>query len=170
MVDRLREHWETDERDEAHAWAVEKQEPEDSPVDPGMAGWVSAFASLIEEASGIAQAKQLLMVQEQMSLLSKRIDELSAGNSIIVPILTFAPEPYVLLRDIRVVLEPSEDGFCATLYDANLSMCGETESEAIAALKAYIVDVFETLQRLPKLGPGPSMQLAVLRTLIAKAD
>jgi hypothetical protein len=167
MVDRLREHWELDE---IHKWTVEIQEPDDPDVDPNMAGWVSAFASLIKEASGLAQAKQLLMVQEQMSLLSKRVDELSDGNSIIVPVLTFAPEPYVPLRDIRVVLEPSEDGFCATLYDANLSMCGETESEAIAALKAYIVDVFETLQRLPKLGPGPARQLAVLRTLIAKAD
>jgi putative addiction module component (TIGR02574 family) len=91
-------------------------------------------------------------------------------QSLVVPILSFAPDPYVPLKEIPVVVKEAADGFYASLYDANLSMCGETEADAIAALKAYIVHVFETLQRLPKLGPGPARQLAVLRSLIKRVE
>jgi hypothetical protein len=90
------------------------------------------------------------------------------GNAVIVPILSLAPAPYEPIRELKVVVEETSEGFTATLYDANIGATGETESEAIDGLKEHLVQIYEMLQRQTKLGPGPTRQLAVLRSLIAK--
>src|SRR5687767_3158681 len=88
--------------------------------------------------------------------------------SIIVPITTLAPEPYELLRDIPVVVQADGDSFVATFYDANLSMSGDTEAEAIALLKDSMIALFELFQREKKLGKGMAMQRAVLFEVMRK--
>ena len=85
-----------------------------------------------------------------------------------IPITTLAPSHYELRRDIPAVLQPVDDGFTATFFDANISASGDTEEEAVSNLRSLIVDIFVDLQsEAPaRLGSEPSRQLAVLKALI----
>ena len=88
----------------------------------------------------------------------------------VVPVVTFAPEPFELLRDLPVVVQPVEEYFTATFFDANISTSGETQEEAVANLKELILDIFESLEAEPeeRLGPEPARQKAVLARLIRR--
>ena len=91
------------------------------------------------------------------------------GESLLVPITTLAPEPFDLHRPIQVVVRPAGEEYVATFFDANISMSGDTEEEAISNLRELIVDVFEELEAdEANLGPEPSRQLAVLRTFMER--
>jgi predicted RNase H-like HicB family nuclease len=85
-----------------------------------------------------------------------------------IPIATLVPEPYELTRDIPAVLQPVDDGFIATFFDANISTSGDTEEEAVSNLRSLILDIFEYLESEPTeaLGPEPRRQLEVLRAFI----
>jgi hypothetical protein len=101
--------------------------------------------------------------------VKKRSKKLSDGQSFIVPIETLAPEPYVLKRPFQVVVQPSDGEYIATLFDANLGMTGDTAEEAVANLKATIIDTFDLFEENEALlGPEPERQLAILRELIQK--
>src|SRR5205814_8262143 len=112
---------------------------------------------------------QLLDLQGQVASLSRKLD---AAKCTAVPILTFAPELYHVLKPFQVVVKPTGDGdeFSACFYDANLTAIGANETEAVEHLKVLILDVFDSLTSKPaaKLGPGPTKQLAVLREFIHK--
>lgn len=89
--------------------------------------------------------------------------------SVVVPITTLDPEPFDLLRSIPVVVQPSDDGFQATLFDANIGIVGDTKEEAVANLRVLLVNVFEQLEREEaRLGPQMVRQLAVLRSFMKK--
>ncbi len=98
------------------------------------------------------------------------MNELSKSGSFIVPISTLAPEPYDLLKEIRVVVQPSDEEFLASFFDANVNASGCNETEAVDCLKDMLIRRFEYLESLPsvKLGAGPSKQLAVLRFFIRR--
>jgi predicted DNA-binding protein len=85
-----------------------------------------------------------------------------------VPITTLATDGLKLKRDIPIVIEPVEDSFVATFFDANLSMSGDTQEEAFRNVRGLIIDIFNDLESEPadRLGPGPKMQLQVLRSFI----
>jgi len=89
-------------------------------------------------------------------------------RSILVPIATLAPEPYDLLREIMVVVQPDDDSFVATFFDANINASGNTQVDAVANLKDTMIATFEALEREPKLGKGPAIQLAVLREVMRR--
>ena len=58
---------------------------------------------------------------------------------------------------MQVVVRPIDDEYLATLFDANLGMTGDTAEEAIANLKATIVDTFELFEENEAaLGRSPS--------------
>jgi len=88
-----------------------------------------------------------------------------------IPINTFAPEPYEVLKPLTAVVSPSEDGFEAGLFDADLFASGDTESEAVANLKSVIIDTFEAFEQLgeSKLGPGPLQQKRTMATLVRRS-
>ena len=93
----------------------------------------------------------------------------SDSQSVVVPITTLQPEPFDLLRDIPVVVQPTDDGYLATFFDANISMTGDTQEEAVANLRMLLVDVFEELQKEEaQLGPHPARQLAVLHSFMKR--
>jgi hypothetical protein len=96
--------------------------------------------------------------------LSRRV------GAILVPITTFAPEPYQLERDILAVVQPMGDEFVATFFDANISTAGETQEEAVSNLRSLILDTFEYLESEPveALGPEPARQLGVLQTFLKR--
>src|ERR1700683_3622598 len=93
-----------------------------------------------------------------------------AAGCIVVPIATFAPEPFEILKEIPVVVQPADDEFSATFFDANINTQGCNETEAVENLKELILDIFEHLGAQPakRLGPGPKRQLAVLQEFIRK--
>ncbi len=85
-----------------------------------------------------------------------------------VPITALPTTGLKLPRDIPIVIEPVDDGFVATFFDANLSMSGDTQEEAFSNVRGLIIDIFSDLASEPagRLGPGPKMQLQALRSFI----
>ena len=92
----------------------------------------------------------------------------SGWGAAFVPITTFAPEPYEVQPGLVAVIQGREEGFIASLYDANIHASGDTEEEAFRNLKSLILDVFESLsaEASKHLGPEPRRQLAVLQQFI----
>jgi len=96
--------------------------------------------------------------------LEGEIGQARDSPSVVVPITTLAPEPFDLLREIPVVVQPTDDGYLATFFDANIGMTGDTQEEAVSSLRLLLVDVFDELEKEEaQLGPYPARQLAVLR-------
>lgn len=92
-----------------------------------------------------------------------------AAASVVVPIRTLEPEPFDLARDIPAVVQPTDDGYLATFFDANIGMTGDTKEEAVANLKLLLVDVFDDLEKEERqLGPKLVRQLAVLRSFMKR--
>jgi hypothetical protein len=92
-------------------------------------------------------------------------------GAILVPITTLAPEPYQLLKDIPVVVQPVGDEFVATFFDANISTAGDTQEEAVSNVRSLILDTFEYFESEPPeaLGPEPTRQFGVLRNFLKRA-
>jgi hypothetical protein len=110
-------------------------------------------------------------IRQRLSAIEGRLAEFADFRGFIVPITTFAPLAYECIRDIPVAVKKvDEEQFIATFYDAGISASGDTDSEAIENLKDQIVSTFELFaSKKPEvLGPFPSRQLAVLRTVIRR--
>ena len=73
--------------------------------------------------------------------------------------------PHTLLRPIPVQLEPAEDGgWIACFEEANISMPGSDQEDALQMLAEDIVATFALfLAEEATLGPGPQHQLAALK-------
>lgn len=127
-------------------------------------------AVLGRELPGLVDLQQSTL--RSTSDLLKGLKELTLARtaSIIVPITTFAPEPFELTRDICVVVQSVEHGFTATFFDANINSSGDTQEEAVTHLKSLIVENFEDLASDPpeRLGPEPTRQLKVLSTFLRR--
>lgn len=95
---------------------------------------------------------------------------LQATHSLIVPISTFTPEPYEVLRPLFAVVTQSEEQFIASFFDANVHASGDTQEEALTHLKSLVLDTFDSLARESPdtLGPESQRQLAVLREFISR--
>lgn len=93
-----------------------------------------------------------------------------AGDTVVVPISTFAPVPIEVLKEIKAVVQPDDDEFTATFFDANVNAAGCNQVEAIENLKDLILSRFEYLNAQPpaKLGPALAKQIAVLRDFIRR--
>ena len=103
-----------------------------------------------------------------MANVKERVRKREQPGSIIVPITTFEPEPFDLLRPIHVVVQPSDEEYIATFFDANVNAEGANQVEAVEHLKDVMLHHFEHLSALPKkkLGPGPVRQLRILQSFI----
>ena len=90
----------------------------------------------------------------------------------VVPITTFAPEPFEVLRPMSAVIQPLGDEHLATFFDANINASGETQEEAFANLKDVLIGTFQMLERMKdsQLGPGPKRQRAVLTECIRRVN
>lgn len=112
------------------------------------------------------------MLEEQVESLDSKVEPLESRGGFIVPLATFAPEPFELLKEIKVVIEESEDEFIAGFYDANVSAGGSNPQEAYDNLKDLLLSRFDYLDEIPseKLGPAPRKQIAVLRQFIRRCD
>jgi dCTP deaminase len=117
---------------------------------------------------------RLVGLQEEtigkMTSVTGYLQGLSACRFGPVPLTTLEPGRYELTRDIPVVLQPSDDGFTATFFDANIASGGDTEEEAVDNLRTLIIDTFDLLESVEpeKLGREPRRQLQLLRSLIRR--
>ncbi len=122
-------------------------------------------------AVGLEKTEQIRLAQleEQVKKLQEYLDREPA---IVVPIMTFAPEPFELTKEIDVVVQPQDDGYLASFFDANINAFGETQQDAVANLKDVMLILFEELASTPpeQLGPEPSRQLAILGAFIKQAE
>ncbi len=112
-------------------------------------------------------------VDAQQSAIGKMtgyLEGLTASRLGAIPLTTLEPGHYELDGEIQAVLHPSEDGFIATFFDANIATGGDTEQEALDNLRSLIIDTFTMLESEPseKLGREPQRQLKVLRSVIRK--
>jgi len=97
--------------------------------------------------------------------MARKVAELTLPKQTIwVPVESFAPEPYEVLRRFTAVVTPLEEGFEAGFYDANIHASGDTEQEAVENLKSLLLDYFDRLNELDDsvLGPEPSRQKRIL--------
>ena len=142
----------------------------------GAAQYSEDWATGLEEAAEklremLGTHRRLRELEADVAALRRDLVHLRDSRPIVIPVTTLAPEPVAVLRDIPVVVRPTEDGYLATLFDANIGMTGDTQEEAVENLKALLVDVFEQLEREEShLGPGPQRQLATLRTFLTRQD
>ncbi|HUT14174.1 MAG TPA: hypothetical protein VMY42_27055 [Thermoguttaceae bacterium] len=146
----------------------------EQPADTLQENWAQQLGAAIDQLAGVVAAKRkeylrLVQLEQDINALKTRVSQLESSQSIIVPVTTLDPEPFQLLRDMQFVVRPTDDGYLATLFDANIGMTGDTREEAVANLKVLIVDIFDQLeQNEDKLGPEPARQIAVLRSFMRR--
>jgi hypothetical protein len=137
--------------------------------------WEQAFRVAInrltaEVATRAHQFLRLATLEKDVQELKASVKALIEQRVITVPITTFAPEPYELIKAMKAVVQPVEDEFVATFFDANINASGGTQQDAVANLKDMMLGLLEVLEEEPadKLGKEPARQLAVLREFIRR--
>jgi len=148
--------------------------PGQRPVAPESQGWAESFRVALQRIAAEAEAKKQQYLR--IARLEKEIEELKTSvkarqdsGSVVVPLTSLAPDPFEVVGEVRIVVQPTEDGFLASLFDAGISITGDTQEEAVANLRNLLVDVFDELEEdEQRLGPHPARQLAVLRSLIKR--
>jgi predicted RNase H-like HicB family nuclease len=122
---------------------------------------------------GTFKTNTLDAIQKDLVELKQMVAQLLASaKHHTVWITSFAPEAFVLRKNMPVCIEQTEDSFVATFLDANVSTSGETKEEACSNLRSLILDTLESLEAEPEaeLGPEPIRQLSVLREFIARSN
>ncbi len=115
---------------------------------------------------------RLDQLNDRVADISERLSKLEvASPALRVAITSFAPESYSVVRPIEVLIEPVDDSYVASFFDANVSASGDNQQEAFDNLKALILDVYDSLraESPSRLGPEPKRQLAVLESFLEKA-
>jgi hypothetical protein len=110
-------------------------------------------------------------IEKTLGVILEKLESLrTGGRAVWVPIETLAPEPYDLLRPIAVVVTPSNEGFEAAFFDAQIYAGGETEEDALTNLKSCLLDTFDRLNQLgdSELGPGLLKQKQILSWYLRK--
>jgi len=137
--------------------------------------WALDVPELITRIATLTQEKkrrelEFNLVQFAIVGLERRMQMLESLQTKIIPIDSFAPEPYVVLKPILIAVQATEEEFEASWFDANIHFSGGNEEEAVTNLKGFILDCFDNFSsKTPdKLGPEPIRQLAVMRGYIQK--
>jgi hypothetical protein len=132
--------------------------------------WQKSVPSLMAKLSSLIAERKIQDLRDLVNTFDKRIHRLESMQTLVVPINTFAPEPYELLKTFFVSVHSIEGGFHAGWFDANIHTTGDNEEEAISNLKSLILDFFDSFSNEPpeKLGPEPTRQLAILKQYLQK--
>lgn len=137
--------------------------------------WMENLADAAKRLSATMASRQQALLRkegvfQELRALSEAVRRLERCSGFLVPISTLAPEPYDLLQEIKAVVQPSDDEFIATFFDANVSAAGPNETAAVANLKDVLIATFQRLDELPakRLALVKNRQLAVLREFIKK--
>lgn len=102
-----------------------------------------------------------------LPVLHWSIEDIKIHSIVSLPIVSLPNDEYHVLRPIPVVFEQTEDGWIAWFEQAGIGMSGTTKTEAKELLSHDILDAFILFtEEEDKLGPGPIVQLKVLRSYI----
>jgi hypothetical protein len=134
--------------------------------------WAKDVPNLIARLSSMVIENKLQELNGIMVDFERRIRRIETTQTRVVPINTFEPEKYELLKPILVSVFPVDEEFEAGWYDANIHTSGENEEEAVNNLKSLILDYFDSLSKEPeeKLGIEPKRQLAIIKAFIQKTN
>ena len=143
--------------------------------EPEVKTWINALKSaLVQTMQTVEERKnryaRLALIEHSMQQLENKVSSLQVASAV-VPVQTFAPEPFDLVGEMKVVIQQTdEDEFLATFFDANIGASGCNQGEAIENLKDTLISRFDYLDKLSPdiLGPGPAKQLAILRAFIRR--
>jgi hypothetical protein len=132
--------------------------------------WMKDVPTLIARLSSMVLEKKLQELRVVVNDFERRIHRLESVQTKVVPINTFAPEKYELLKPILVSVFFVEGGFEAGWFDANIHTSGDNEEEAVSNLKSLILDFFDSFSKEPleKLGVEPKRQLSVINAFIKR--
>jgi predicted RNase H-like HicB family nuclease len=113
---------------------------------------------------------RLDILEKEVFLLRDRVERLERSQPIEVPVQSFAPDPYEVIKPLHVMVQRVEDDYIASFFDAEIAASGDTPEEAVFNLKDIIMACFESLtkHKETELGPGPRRQLAVLKDFIRR--
>jgi len=145
-------------------------------------GWESLFMELVKEYSAnfaevkniILQESRILNLENEVSGMKEEIGELRTllSNDLfcVIPINTFAPEHYLLNKEISVLIRNLDGEYIASFVDANINVSGDTITEAFQDLKNIILDIYDDLSKTPhdKMGSEIKQQWKVLSSFIEK--
>jgi hypothetical protein len=107
--------------------------------------------------------KRIEIAEREIGELRSRLNrveslcEKASLGSACVPIHTFGREPFEPTGPISALVQPEEDGFVASLTDANLSSSGDTQYEAVENLKDLILMAFRGFENEDDETLGPAM-------------
>jgi hypothetical protein len=116
-------------------------------------------------------------LRRQNEDLLRRVTDLEDGpQPLLVPINTFAPQPFEPIKQILVVVEPVVDDsgepceYVATFPDGYVGASGNTVEEAVSHLKDRMLTKYDMLANMPteQLGRIPKRQLATLQSIIRR--
>lgn len=133
------------------------------------------FGHVVVDVQGlVAVNRELHALRQLLEVVEAKIERLvsKSGQSVCVPIRSFATEPFELMLPIDVLISPEDDGYQATFLDANLHAYGETKEEALSNIRAAIVETFHRLHELGDAALGKSMlrQKQILSHYMRRAD
>jgi len=113
---------------------------------------------------------RLNVLNKELSALKERCTYIERHSSILVPIESFAPEPYKILKPFHVVVRFQDEQYIASFFDANINTSGDTQEEAVSNIKDIIIGTYELLDSLneEELGPEPKKRITILREFISE--
>lgn len=139
--------------------------------------WPAGIPELVQRFSEEIETKwestvRVESLETEVILLKNRCDILERTAPLVVPIETFAPEPYEVIKAFHCVVRLQDGEYIASFFDANLSASGDTYSEAVFNLKDVIVGTFEMLTMMDEddLGPGPLQQKRVMEEFLHRKE
>jgi hypothetical protein len=150
---------------------------EDLSEVPESANWTTSLNEALCELVEAVRERQVEFVrlealENRLQTFHEKLRTLENRCPTIVPIQTFTPEPFDLLKEIKVVVEESHEEFTASFYDANVASQGCTRQEAIDNLKDLLLSRFDYLDKIPsdRLGKSTKKQIDILREFIRRRD
>jgi hypothetical protein len=107
---------------------------------------------------------RLSQAESRIKALEQRIEEVEHGKPVVLPIQSFAPDRYEVLKPIWAVVQEDDGAFVASFFDANINASGNDQLDAVEMLKEMIVSTFRLFaEKEAVLGPETQRQFAVLR-------
>lgn len=137
-----------------------------------------SYFSPEQAAERLHQRMQVLSLESRVARLEKshestelksapKNSQSANSSSCIVPIQSLATSEFILIMPILAVVQDEDGAFVASFFDANVNASGDTQLDAIEALKERLIITFRLYtERESELGELPRRQLSVLREFI----
>jgi len=161
--------------DDINHFANKKKRPKKTPDQkkwaPLLIQLINNFSQEVSHVKDIfLQEARITSLEKEVRYLKKEISALQNDSFCVIPINTFAPEPYLLKKELSLLLRNEGGEYIASFIDANLSFGGSSIPEAVENLKNYLLDVYDDLKNTKnaELGSDLLKQKKILSAYIQK--